>query len=86
MFVDFSLAEVERLMGDRDAAKAIRKRIVDKAAEDHNIIPEMYVALPCDLFPDRIGDPTGARPMVVYGAGAYILDLLDREGLEAVGE
>jgi hypothetical protein len=53
-------------------------RIVDKAAADHNIIPEMYVAVPCDLFPGQIGDPTSARPMVGYGAGAYILDVLQR--------
>ena len=54
------------------------QRITNKAAVDHNIIPEMYVAVPCPLFPGQIGDPTGARPMVGYGAGAYILALLDR--------
>jgi hypothetical protein len=71
LFVDFSLAEVAR-------RPALVQRIVDKAAADHNIIPEMYVALPCKLFPGQIGDPTGAKPMVGYGAGAYILDVLDR--------
>jgi GH15 family glucan-1,4-alpha-glucosidase len=71
LFVDFSLAEVAR-------RPALVQRIVDKAAADHNIIPEMYVALPCQLFPGQIGDPTGAKPMVGYGAGAYILDVLDR--------
>jgi hypothetical protein len=58
------------------------KRIVDNAAADHNIIPEMYVAVPCKLFPGEIGDATGARPMVGYGAGAYILDVLDRATIE----
>ena len=53
--------------------------IVDKAAADHNITPEMYVAVPCELFPGKIGDPTGALPMVGYGAGAFILHLLERE-------
>jgi hypothetical protein len=71
LFVDFSLAEVAR-------RPALVQRIVDKAAADHNIIPEMYVALPCKLFPGQIGDPTGAKPMVGYGAGAYILDVLER--------
>jgi hypothetical protein len=79
LFVDFSLAEVDRRLGRNDEAKAILERIVDKAAEDHNIIPEMYVAVPCELFAGKIGDPTGARPMVGYGAGAFILDILDRE-------
>lgn len=73
LFVDFSLAEV-----DRAGFGGLVTRIVDKAAADHDMIPEMYVALPCTLFPGQIGDPTGARPMVGYGAGAYILDVLDR--------
>ena len=79
LFVDFSLAEVDRSLGRDADAQSIVTRIVSKAAADHNIIPEMYVALPCKLFPGKIGDPTGARPMVGYGAGTYILDLIDRE-------
>lgn len=74
LFVDISLAEVDRSIGRAAEAVAILQRITQKAAADHNIIPEMYVALPCALFPGNIGDPTGARPMVGYGAGAYILD------------
>jgi hypothetical protein len=81
LFVDLSLAELYRKMGRPAAADAMLKRMVDKAAADHDIIPEMYVALPCQLFPGKIGDPTGALPMVGYGAGAYILHLLEREGL-----
>jgi Glycosyl hydrolases family 15 len=76
LFVDLSLAEVYRRLGRSDEADAILKRIVDKAAADHNIIPEMYVAVPCRLFPGAIGDPTGALPMVGYGAAAYILHIL----------
>ena len=76
LFVDLSLAEVYRRLGRNDEADSILKRIVDKSAADHNIIPEMYVAVPCHLFPGAIGDPTGALPMVGYGAGAYILYLL----------
>lgn len=79
LFVDFMLAEVERRLGRNDEANAILERIVDKSAADHNIVPEMYVALDCKLFHGAIGDPTGATPMVGYGAGAYILDLLQRE-------
>jgi GH15 family glucan-1,4-alpha-glucosidase len=79
LFVDFSLAEVYRRLGRNGEAAAILQRIVDKSAADHNVIPEMYVAVPCKLFPGKIGDPTGAMPMAGYGAGAYILDLLQRE-------
>ena len=79
LFVDVSLAELYRRLGRKPQADAMLNRIVNKAAADHNIIPEMYVALPCKLFPGKIGDPTGALPMVGYGAGAYVLHVLDRE-------
>jgi GH15 family glucan-1,4-alpha-glucosidase len=84
VIVDMSLAEVYRHMGRNDEATAILKRIVDKAAVDHNIIPEMYVAESCTLFPGELGDPTGARPMVGYGAGAYILDVLEPSRAESL--
>jgi GH15 family glucan-1,4-alpha-glucosidase len=83
VFVDISLAEVYRRMGRTAEAAAIMKRIVDKAAADHNIMPEMYVAESCTLFPGALGDPTGARPMAGYGAGAYILDILDQARSES---
>jgi GH15 family glucan-1,4-alpha-glucosidase len=81
LFVDLSLAELERRLGRDAQAGAMLKRIVDKASADHNIIPEMYVAVPCALFPGKIGDPTGALPMVGYGAGAFVLHVLEREEL-----
>jgi len=81
LFVDFSLAEVYWRIGKNAEAAAILKRIVDKAAADHNLIPEMYVVVPCRLFPGEVGDPTGALPMVGYGAGEYILHVLEREEL-----
>ncbi len=79
LFVDLSLAEVYRRQGRGVEAAAILRRIVDKAAADHDIIPEMYVAVPCKLFPGEVGDPTGALPMAGYGAGAFILNILQRE-------
>jgi hypothetical protein len=79
LFVDFQLAELYRRLGRTAEADAMLHRIVVKAAADHNIIPEMYVAVPCELFPGKIGDPTGAIPMVGYGAGAFVLHLLERE-------
>jgi GH15 family glucan-1,4-alpha-glucosidase len=84
LFVDFHLAELYRRIGRKAEADAMLRRIVGKSAADHNIIPEMYVAVPAELFPGKIGDPTGATPMVGYGAGAYILHVLDRsQGEEA---
>lgn len=83
LFVDFSLAEVDRRLGNTTESDALLKRIVDKSAADHNIIPEMYVAVPCQLFPGNIGDPTGALPMVGYGPGEYIQYLLTRTALQS---
>jgi GH15 family glucan-1,4-alpha-glucosidase len=85
LFVDFSLAEVDRRLGNSAEADSILKRIVSKAAADHNIIPEMYVSVPCPLFPGKVGDPTGALPMVGYGAGEYILHLTERDALQYTG-
>jgi len=82
LFVDFSLAEVDWHLGRDAEAAAMLKRIVHKAAADHNIIPEMYVAVPCRLFPGKVGDPTGAIPMVGYGAGEFILHVLERQARE----
>jgi len=79
VFVDLNVAELYRRMGRTAEADAMLARIVNKAAVDHNIIPEMYVAVPCKLFPGKIGDPTGALPMVGYGAGAFVLHVLERE-------
>jgi GH15 family glucan-1,4-alpha-glucosidase len=80
LFLDFSLAEVDWQPGRDAEAAAMLKRIVHEAAADHNIIPEMYVAVPCRLFPGKVGDPTRAIPMVGYGAGEFILHVLKHQG------
>jgi hypothetical protein len=80
LFVDFMLAEVYRGLRRESEANAILQRIVQKASADHNFIPEMYVAVDCKLFHGAIADPTGAIPMVGYGAGVYVLDVLQRTG------
>jgi GH15 family glucan-1,4-alpha-glucosidase len=78
VFVDFSYAEVERQIGRKDIADAMLRRIVDKSAADHYFVPEMYVAVDCKLFHGAIGAPTGAIPMVGYGAGVFVMDVLGR--------
>ena len=85
LFVDFSLAEVYRRLARYDEADAILRRIVAKAAADHNFVPEMYVAVDCRLFHGNVGDPTGAIPMVGYGAGVYVLDVLQQAESERDG-
>ena len=78
VFVDLALAQTYRRLGRNTEADAMLARIVGKAAADHNFIPEMLVAEDCPLFHGAIGDPTGAIPMVGYGAGAFVLHLLER--------
>ncbi len=76
VFVDLSLVGVLRRLERNDEASAMLARIVQKAAADYNLIPEMYVSESCELFPGEVGAPTGARPMVGYGAGAYVLEVM----------
>jgi hypothetical protein len=42
----------------------------------------MYVAENCKLFPGELGDPTGAIPMVGYGAGVYVMQVLQQAELK----
>ena len=49
-----------------------------KAAGDNNLIPEMYVSRLNEEFPGPIGAPAGSIPMVGYGAGSFILCLMER--------
>lgn len=83
VFTDLALAEADSRLGRDDKAAALLRTVVEKADADHDFVPEMYVSLPCALFPGRIGDPTGAIPMVGYGAGAYVMHLLQRQQLPA---
>ena len=79
-FVDLERARFLRRMGRGTDADNMLGRIVAKAARDSNLILEMYDALDFPLFHGNLGDPTGATPMAGYGAGAFILHLLDRSG------
>ena len=73
---------MDRRLGNTAESDEMLDRIVSKAAADHDILPEMYVAVSCQLFPGKVGDPTGALPMVGYGAGEYIQYILEREALQ----
>jgi GH15 family glucan-1,4-alpha-glucosidase len=81
VFVDLSLAEVYLRMKQPEKAAALVRTVVAKAAKDHDFVPEMYVSVVNPLFKGAIGEPTGAIPMVGYGAGAYISYLIVRQTL-----
>lgn len=78
VFVDLSLSGVLRRLGRETEAAAMLQRVLQEASGHDDLIPEMYVSEPCTLFPGQVGDPTGAMPMVGYGAGAVILELSAR--------
>jgi hypothetical protein len=78
VFIDLALARALRGQGRTAEATAIERRLVTKANAQQSLIPEMYMSQNADDFEGPIGSPTGATPMVGYGAGAYILSMLGR--------
>ena len=76
VFVDLALSATLRYLARVPEAESLLRRVLDDAAAHDGLVPEMYVSVPCELFPGRIGDPTGANPMVGYGAGAVVMALL----------
>ena len=77
IFIDLLVAQIHRRLHEFDKANSLSACIVEKAARDHFFIPEMYVSQVNYRFVGPLGTPTGAIPMVGYGAGVYILYSLD---------
>jgi hypothetical protein len=65
-------------LGNPDAGDALVERMQHKAAGDNNLIPEMYVSRLDRGYPGPIGAPADSIPMMGYGAGSYILYLMER--------
>lgn len=78
LFVDFSFARMALMYGDRAMYDSILDKVTVKAAADNGLIPEMYVSFVNDTYPGEVGAPAAATPMVGYGAGAYIITILER--------
>jgi hypothetical protein len=53
------------------------QRLVDVAAVNHFLLPELLIA---NRREGQIGDFQGSNPMVGYGPGAFHLALLERDG------
>ena len=75
VFTDFDMAKALFRLGRGDEAEAVIARVAGKTAADRYFIPEMYVSVVNPRFEGPLGAPTGAIPMVGYGAGAYVLTL-----------
>jgi GH15 family glucan-1,4-alpha-glucosidase len=70
VLLDFRIAGAYLKAGQLDKAEVIVQRLVGWASENYNLLPEL-IDRNTSLF-------TGSRPMVGYGAGAFIHYVLER--------
>jgi GH15 family glucan-1,4-alpha-glucosidase len=75
ILVDLRISNALRRSGSNSDADAYVAQIVAKAAANFFLLPELY-----DAVSATPGAYTGSIPMVGYGAGAYIITMLDRSG------
>ncbi len=64
-------------MKQRRPAEDLVQRLVSVAAKNQHLLPELLIA---NRREGQIGDFQGSNPMVGYGAGAFHLALLERDG------
>lgn len=79
LFSNFSVARNFLRINNHNLAQPIVEKMVRKSALDNFLVPEMYVSELSEQFPGEIGAPTGSTPMVGYGAGVYVMYLIERE-------
>ena len=77
ILVDLRIANALRRAGDTTDADGYLGQVVDKAAVNFFLLPELYNDTAAD---GAIGKYFGSIPMVGYGAGAYLMTILDRSG------
>lgn len=77
ILVDFRIANAYRRAGNGAKADGILAKVVQKAAANFYLLPELYNSVASD---GQVGKYTGSVPMVGYGGGAYIMTVLDRSG------
>lgn len=78
ILVDLLIANAYRRNGDGAKGDSILGHVLESAAVNYYLFPELYNAVATD---GAIGKYTGSIPMVGYGAGAYIMTMLDRAGI-----
>lgn len=88
IFIHINLARAYLRLNELAKAETIMKRLRQIAARDNNMIPEM-IQSECmpeeEAFQTAVGSPSGANPMVGYGAGAFLLYVAEREALRLGG-
>ena len=78
ILVDLLISNAARRAGRGAEADSYVQLVVDQAAANFYLLPELYNAVPSD---GAIGKYTGSIPMVGYGGGAYLMTMLDRSGI-----
>lgn len=79
VWVDLALARVLRAQGREDEARALEDKVTAKSNEQNGQIAEMVTSTPTEEFDGAVGSPTGAIPMVGYGASAWVMNMLTRK-------
>ncbi len=74
ILIDLRASDALRRVGRATEADAVLSWVTGQAAANFNLLPELY-----DVKTTN-GAYTGSIPMVGYGAGAYIMTLLQRGG------
>ena len=86
LMINFYMARLYFKLGRNKEGMDLLTNMVNKADADNGRVPEMYVSEKNDEFVGKIGTPTGAIPMVGYGAGAYVMTLEEREHAKGSGK
>src|SRR6185369_10193693 len=77
ILVDLLISNAMRRNGRSAEADSYVQLVVDQAAANFYLLPELYNAVAAD---GAIGKYAGSIPMVGYGGGAFIITMLDRSG------
>lgn len=78
ILIDLRMSDALWRMGREPDSKNLLQLVLDKAAANFYLLPELYNAVRAD---GAVGKYAGSIPMVGYGGGAYILTMLDRSGI-----
>jgi len=78
ILIDLRMSNAFRRAGKTARADQLLGRVVSKAPTNFYLLPELYSAVQSEA---AIGSYWGSIPMVGYGAGAYMMTLLDRAGM-----
>ena len=77
ILIDLRASDAFRRAGQTAKADSLLSWVSSQASANFNLLPELYNTVSSG---GAIGSYAGSIPMVGYGAGAYMLTLLDRAG------